>query len=120
MADIYFEDDGKARFPTRYHGEVTLSRAKWDEICEEPERFYYHLNGDKVGTALIAPDTVRHHVSIATQFMYYKSFPKFWLLPGVEGPGMLMAVVIDTATQKVCTLYPTYRPKPGREYDPNA
>jgi len=28
----------------------------------------------------------------------------------------MMAVVIDTETQKVCTVFPVHGPKPGREY----
>ena len=122
MADIYFEDDGKARFLTRHHGEVTLSKKKWDEICGEPERDYYHLNGDKIPTTLIAPDTVRHHASIDTQFIYYKHFDKIMLKPNIEVPApvKLMAVVIDTETGRVCTVYPTDKPKSGgKEYDPN-
>jgi len=61
-----------ARLLTRHHGEVTLSKAKWDTICGKPERYYYRFNGDKVATTLIAPDLVRHHASIGTQFLYYK------------------------------------------------
>lgn len=122
MADIYFEDDGKARFLTRYHGEVTLSKKKWDEICEQPERRYYHLNGEKIATTLIAPDMVRHHASIETQFIYYKHFDKFMLGVGIEvpSPAKLMAVVIDTERGRVCTVYPTDKPKSGsKEYEPN-
>jgi hypothetical protein len=67
---------------------------------------------------LIAPELVRHHTSIGTQFIYYKRFPKWRLTEGVEGPAMMMAVVIDTETQKVCTVFPVRQPKDGREYKP--
>lgn len=123
MADIYFEPDGKARFPTKYHGESSLSKAKWEQICGQPERYYYHLNGDKVATTLVAPDMVRHHISVPTQFIYYKRFDRFTLGPGIEAAvsPKLMAVVIDTATQRVCTVYPTDKPKAdSQEYKPNA
>ena len=99
---------------------MALSKVKWNLICSKPERYYYHLNGDNVATTLIAPDVVRHHTSSAAQFFYYKRFPKWQLAPGVEGPGMMMAVVIDTDTQRVCTVFPVHQPKSGKEYDPNA
>jgi len=120
LADIEFDDDEKARLLTKHHGEMTLSQAKWSVICGKPERYFYHLNGDKVATTLIAPDVVRHHTSNAAQFFYYKRFPKWQLMAGVEGPAMMMAVVIDTETQRVCTVFPVQQPKPGREYNPNA
>lgn len=121
MADISFGSDGKAIFPTKHHGEVSLSQGKWDQICSQPERFYYRHNGEKIPTALIAPDHVRHHKNIADQFIYYKKFDSFKIADNVEGPMLckLMAVVIDTATQRVCTVYPTDKPKVGsREYKP--
>jgi len=118
LADIQFDDDGKVRFLTRYHGEVNLSQAKWNAVCGKPERYYYRLNGDKIATTLMAPDAVRHHASVATQFFYYKRFPKWQLVAGVEGPALMMAVVIDTETQKVCTVFPVHGPKAGREYKP--
>jgi hypothetical protein len=101
---------------------MTLSKQKWDEICREPERYFYRHNGDKVGTTLIAPDMVRHHGSIDTQFIYYKHFDKIMLGPAIEVPSPvnLMAVVVDTATGRVCTIYPTDKPKAGKEYDHNA
>jgi hypothetical protein len=48
-------------------------------------------------------------------------FDSFNILEGVEGAMRckFMAVVIDTATQRVCTAYPTDKPKPGsKEYKP--
>lgn len=122
MADIAFDADGKARFPTKYHGEVSFSQGKWWDICARPERYYYRLNGDKVGTTLVNPDLVRHHSANQSQFMYYKRFDKFTIAEGIEAPGpaKFMAVVIDTATQRVCTVYPTDKPKPGKEYKPDA
>lgn len=118
MADITFGSNGLALFSTKYHGEVTLSKWKWDQICKEPERFYYKYNWEKVPTTLVAPDYVRHHKIISTQFMYYKKFDTFMVTDKVEGPlpCKFMAVVVDTATQCVCTVYPTDRPKLGKEY----
>jgi len=121
LADLSFRPDGKAVFPTKYHGEVTLSRNKWDEICGQPERFFYRHNGEKVPTTLVVPDSVRHHGKIASQFIYYKRFDTFKIGEGIEGPMSckFMAVVIDTATQRICTVYPTDKPKVGsREYKP--
>ena len=74
MADIVFGSDGKASFPTKWHGDVTLSRGKWEEICREPERHYYRHNGEKIATALINPDLVRHHEKKLSQLLYYKAF----------------------------------------------
>ncbi len=119
MADISFDPNGRVIFPTKYHGDVTLSNKKWDEICSEPERFFYRHNGEKVPTTLIAPDVVMHHKHITTQFIYYKRFETFKVTDKAEGslPCKLMAVIIDTSTQRVCTVYPTNRPKPeSKEY----
>lgn len=119
MPDIEFEDDGKVSLLTRYHGTVTLSQAKWNVICGKPERYYYRLNGEKVATTLIAPDLVRYHASIAGQFFYYKRFPRWQIVAGVEGPvPMLMAAVINEETRRVCTVFPVMRPKDGKEYRP--
>jgi hypothetical protein len=115
VADISFGPNRIVTFPTKYHGDVSLSRDKWDRICSEPERFYYRYNGDKVATTLVAPDFVRHHKDVATQFFYYKRFEKFVISENIEGPFpcKLMVVVIDTETQRICTVYPTDKPKPG-------
>jgi hypothetical protein len=92
---------------------VTLSQAKWNTICSQPERYYYRHNGEKVSTTLIAPDYVRHHKTISTQFLYYKKFEDGPL------PCNYFVVVIDTATQRICTVYPTEKPRPGtKEYKP--
>ena len=77
MADIPFGDDGKVIFPTKYHGEVSLSQGKWNQICSQPERLFYRKNGEKVATTLVAPDMVRHHKVIASQLIYYKRFDSF-------------------------------------------
>ncbi len=121
MPDISFGPKGTASFPTKHHGDVTLSQAKWNTICSQPERYYYRHNGEKVSTTLIAPDYVRHHKTISTQFLYYKKFESFMILPGVDGPlpCNYFVVVIDTATQRICTVYPTEKPRPGtKEYKP--
>lgn len=121
MPDISFGPSGKITFPTKYHGEVTLSKAKWDQICAQPERYYYRHNGDKIPTTLIAPDHCRYHKSIGSQYIYYKKFESFKLAERIEGPlpCKYFAVVIDTATQRICTVYPTDKPKPGtKEYKP--
>jgi len=121
-ADISFDRDGRVRLPTKHHGTLTLSKAKWDVICGEPERFYYRLNGDKVATTLVAPDVIRHHTTNPDQLIYYKRFDKFTIAPGIEAAvsAKWMAVPIDVGTQRVCTVYPTAQPKPGKEYKPNA
>ena len=61
MPEIEFTDAGKCVFLTKYHGIVTLSQAKWEIICGEPERRYYRFNGEKIATTLINPDIVRYH-----------------------------------------------------------
>jgi len=66
---------------------------------------------------------VRHHASIESQLIYYKSFNKLMLSLNIEipSPAKLMAVVIDTETGRVCTVYPTDKPKSGsKEYNHNA
>jgi len=74
LANINFGNSQRAVFPTKYHGNVTLSKAKWGTICSAPERRHYPFNGDKVATTLINPDLVRHHRTEPTQFFYYKKF----------------------------------------------
>lgn len=122
MPDIVFGKDGKATFPTKYHGEVTLSKGKWDIICAEPERAYYRFNGEKVATTLINPDSVRHHRHEPNQFFYYKKFLNINLNGGVEiGAfwGVYFAVIIDVDSGRICTVYPVEQPKPGKAFKPS-
>lgn len=121
MANIAFGTDGKADFPTKYHGYVTLSSTKWAIICGKPERSFYQFNGEKIATTLISPDQVRHHAKEPTQLFYYKRFTSLQLSAGVETPcpqGVWYAVIIDTATGRICTVYPVPTPKPGKAYVP--
>lgn len=122
MPDITFDATGYARFVTRHHGEVTLSKVKWDKVCVEPERHYYRFNGDKVGTTLINPDAVRASSLYPNQFNYYKRFPSVHLSAFVEVPTLpggfpcpYFCVVIDDSTKRVCTTYPVAKPKPGKD-----
>jgi len=120
MADISFGSKNKVTFPTRFHGDVILSQATWHHICAKPERNYYKYNGDMIPTTLINPDYVRHHSKKATQFLYYKAFARFKIAENIEGPMpcKLMTVVIDTATQRICTVYPTDKMKLGKAFNP--
>lgn len=119
MPDIAFTR-GSVTFPTKYHGEVTLSEKKWDDICGKPERHYYRHNGDKIATTLVTPDYVRYHKYEKSQLLYYKRFETFNLSEGtkVELAMKFMAVIIDIQTKRVCTSYPLPQPKPGKEYKP--
>jgi hypothetical protein len=122
VPDIVFGKDGKATFPTKYHGEVTLSKVKWDTICSEPERFYYRFNGEKIATTLINPDSIRHHRYEQNQFFYYKKFLNINLNGIVEMGsfwGVYFAVVIDVNTARICTVYPVEQPKPGKAFKPS-
>lgn len=120
MADISFDSKGRVIFPTKYHGEISFSKKKWDDICSRPERYYYRLNGEKIATTLITPDEVRWHKTEQTQLLYYKEFRTFKIADGIEGPmpAKFMAVVIDTSTQRICTLYPVDKPKKGKVFRP--
>ena len=90
MPDIEFGDDGKCLFPTKYHGGVTLSKAKWEIICGEPERDYYRFNGEKIATTLINPDSVRHHRHEKNQFFYYKKFRRIFQIEGLKYRGLVV------------------------------
>lgn len=121
MPDIVFDPTGYARFATRHHGEVTLSKTKWDKVCAEPERTYYRFNGDKIGTTLINPDAVRLSALYQNQFNYYKRFHNVHLSEQVEVPTVpggfpfpFFCVIIDASTKRVCTTYPVAVPKPGK------
>ena len=121
MPNISFDASGFARFATRYHGEVTLSKAKWEKICSEPERTYYGSNGDKIGTTLVNPDIVRHSNHYPNQFHYYKKFGSMKLNAAVEVttgrfPFPYFCVIVDDTTKRVCTSYPVQSPKPGKEF----
>jgi len=119
LPDIVFSR-GSVTFPTKFHGEVTLSERKWDDICGKPERHYYRHNGDKVATTLVTPDYVRQHKHEKSQFLYYKQFETFNISEGtrIALGAKFMAVVIDTEAQRVCTVYPLDQPKTGKEYKP--
>jgi hypothetical protein len=122
VPDIVFGTNGKAVFPTKYHGDVTLSKGKWDTICAEPERAYYRFNGEKVATTLINPDTIRHHRHEPNQFFYYKKFLNINLNGGLEMGsfwGVYYAVIIDESTGRICTVYPVLEPKAGKAFKPN-
>jgi len=118
LDDISFDSHGKTIFPTKHHGDVSLSKAKWEIICAEPERFYYRYNIGKIATTLINPDHVRHHKVQDGQFIYYKKFDTFNLAKNVEGPVSCkyFAIVIDQKTGRICTIYPVLKPKSGMEY----
>jgi hypothetical protein len=121
VPEIVFGRDGKAVFPTKYHGEVTLSEAKWNLICSAPERHYYRLNGEKIATTLINPESVRIHRHNNEQFFYYKNFAYLILHNDVAvklNREVYFAVIIDTSTRRICTVYPVERPKPGKLFVP--
>lgn len=123
MPDISFGSNDRAIFPTKYHGHVTLSKVKWDIICSKPERQYYRFNGEKVATTLISPDMVRLHRVEANQFFYYKKFAAVSLAGNVSGlpppgPGVYFTVIIDQSTNRICTVYPVLKPKPGKLFKP--
>lgn len=121
VPDIIFAQDGKATLPSKYHGEVTISKVKWGVICSEPERNYYRFNGDKIATTVVNPDLVRCHRHEAHQFLYYKRFNKIMIYEGVEvghAHGVWFAVVIDSNTSRICTAYPVIEPKPGKLFKP--
>jgi hypothetical protein len=121
VPDIEFGNDGKCTFPSKYHGDVTISRTKWDIICDEPERRYYRFNGEKIATTLINPDSVRHHKFEKNQFFYYKKFLRICSDTGIEiscQPGIFFAVVIDASTSRICTVYPVEQPKTGKAFIP--
>jgi len=117
LPDLTFNQEQRAVFPTKYHGEVSLSKPKWDEICQEPERFYYRENAEKIATALINPDVVRFHNKYDHQFIYYKMFETIKIgNREVELKIKHWAVIIDVTTHRVCTVYPTTKPRAGKEY----
>ena len=117
MPDLTFSQDGRAFFPTKQHGDVSISKEKWDEICKEPERFYYRENAEKIATSLINPDNVRVNSNYKNQVIYYKHFETI-LYQGKELSLVVKcwAVVVDFVTKKVCTVYPVRKPKKGVEY----
>ena len=118
MPDLNFSKDNRAYFPTKYHGEVSLSKGKWDEICQEPERFYYRDNAEKVPTTLVNPESVRHSKHGGSQFIYYKKFDTIKIgNKEVDASIKYWAVVIDSITKRICTVYPTLKPRKGKEYN---
>ena len=117
MPDLTFSKDDRAHFPTKYHCEVSISRAKWDEICQEPERFFYRDNAEKIATALVNPDYVRYSHKHTNQFIYYKKFDTIKIgNKEVDSKVKYWAVIIDSTTNRVCTVYPTPNPKKSKEY----
>ena len=117
MSNLNFGKDNRAHFPTKHHGEVSLSKEKWDEICQEPERFYYKENAEKIPTTLVNPESVRHSKHGEDRFIYYKRFETVIIgNKEVASQVKYWAVVIDSNTKRVCTVYPTLKPKTGKEY----
>lgn len=124
MGSLSFDTNGYINLPTKYHGEVTLSKWKWDLICSKPERRWYKFNEDKIPTTLIAPEHIRHHHLYDGQIVYYKQFSQYKLDEKTEIPPELIskfkffAVIVDTKTNKICTVYPVKKPKQGKEFSP--
>ncbi len=117
MPNFPFNNTNKIDLRTKHHGTVSLSKAKWEEICSEPERFYYRDNAEKVSTTLINPDYVRNSHNYATQVIYYKRFETFKIgNKEINSIVKFWAVIIDPTTKRVCTIYPTPKPKSGKEY----
>ena len=120
MPDISFDQNGRSLFSTKYHGDFSLSKKKWDGICQEPERHYFRSNGEKVATTLINPDVVLVSSTYDNQFKYYKTFDTIRLNDMIEVPttdrNRYWAVVIDESTRAICTTYPTNKPRSGKEY----
>lgn len=118
MAAITFASNGRVQLSTKHHGDVTLSKVKWDIICAQPERFFYRFNSEKVPTVLINPDLVKCHRTEPRQVIYYKSFDTCKINDTTEITVRCKwwAVIVDTKTKRVCTIYPTDKPKPGKEF----
>ena len=117
MPNFDFKNNTRIDLPTKHHGVVSLSKAKWQEICQEPERFYYQDNAEKVSTTLINPDHVRYSHNHKNQLVYYKEFETFKLGDKeVNSKVRFWAVIIDSTKKRVCTIYPTPKPKTGKEY----
>ncbi len=117
MPDLAFDKENRCYFSTKHHGEVSISKAKWDEICQEPERFYYRENAEKIATTLINPEYVRYSKNYQSQFMYYKKFEMIRIgSKEVNSTVPYWSIIIDDSTKKICTLYPTPKPKSGKEY----
>jgi hypothetical protein len=120
MSDIVFGPNDIIKFPTRYHGEVTLSKWKWDLICAQPERIYYRYNGEKVPTTLMIPDYVRHHPEEPNQFLYYKQFDHYKVdqITEISLKTGFCCVIIDVSKARVCTIYPRRSLKIGKDFRP--
>jgi len=117
LSNFDFSTQEIIELPTKHHGVVSLSKIKWEEICQEPERFYYRDNAEKVSTALINPDHVRCSRNHKDQLVYYKEFETFKLGDKeINSHVRFWAVIIDENTKRICTVYPTRKPKPGKEY----
>jgi len=72
-------------------------------------------------STLVAPDWVKQHKIIASQFVYYKLFNTMQLQAGLEPAAIspiYFAVIIDTNVSRICTVYPTKKIKPGRSFTP--
>lgn len=121
MSGLNFDNKDFIQLPTKHHGDVTLSKRKWDIICSQPERQWYKFNSEKVATTLVTPDHVRHHSKESHQIFYYKEFESYKLNEYTTVPmrkRTFFAVIIDTNSGKVCTVYPVSNPKKGKEFDP--
>lgn len=117
MGDLTFPKEGKITLPTKYHGDVTLSKGKWNDICSKPERAFYRFNGEKIATTLINPDNVRYHHREEKQFFYYKRFNAIKLNDTVEIDQLkYFAVIINAESKRVCTIYPVAKPREGNEF----
>jgi hypothetical protein len=122
VPNVDFDESGHAKFITKYHKEVTLSRNKWDIICAKPERKHLVFNGEKIATALVNPDEVRKSQDNEDIFFYSKKVDRYVLSEGVTATPRkdmgYFVVIIDAKKGRVCTVYPTSKPKAGLLFDP--
>jgi len=121
VPDITFGTDGKCSFPTKYHGNVTLSKAKWDIICGAPEKVLLYLQWGKKfpprsSTRTRSDITRRKPINFSiTSASLLSVSPRSCFS---SANGTFFAVVIDALSNRVCTVYPVPKPKPGNIFQP--
>jgi len=117
MCQVVFDPSGYAVFPTKQHGEIRLSKIKWDKICSQPERGHLVFNADVVATTLVNPDQITRSRDNEEIFFYSKSIDIYRIRPQVKatppkGMGCLV-IVVNGVKKRFVTAYPTNKTKVG-------
>lgn len=96
-----------------------LRRNTWNIKTKQPERWYLKFNFDKIELTIAYPEEVRRSTKRADSKILYRKFSQMTIAPNITASwDGYIAVVIDTKTNRIQTIYPTRKIKEGEKLWP--